>query len=140
MHTQEMMRAHPQLRGNIDDALIRCIEECYDCTQSCVACADASLGEKELADMLQSIRLCTDCADVCAATGAIATRCSGSDETVIRVMLEACTTTCAVCAEECEKHAKMHEHHRICAEACRSCEEACRKAMQSIPPMRSMAH
>jgi hypothetical protein len=73
-----------------------------------------------------------DCADVCAGTGAVATRRSGSNEIVIRTMLEACATACRLCAEECERHATMHEHCRICAQACRDCEDACRKAMQSM--------
>jgi hypothetical protein len=140
MHTREMISAHPQVRGNVNDALIRCIDECYDCVQACVSCADASLGEKDVSGLVQSIRLCMDCADVCTATGAVATRRSGSNEMVIRAMLEACVMACGRSAEECGRHAKMHEHHRICAEACRTCEEACRTAMHSMAPMQSMAH
>ncbi|TWA93162.1 hypothetical protein FBY14_102338 [Azospirillum brasilense] len=81
---------------------------------------------------MQCIRLNVDCADVCTATGSVATRRSGSNEAVIRAMLEACATACRLCGEECENHAKMHDHCRICAEACRNCEEACRKAMQTM--------
>jgi hypothetical protein len=132
MHTREMMSAHPHIRGMIDDALIHCIEECYDCAQACISCADASLGEKDLADLIQSIRLNMDCADVCTATGAVTTRRTGSNETVMRAMIDACVMACGLCAEECERHAKMHEHCRICAEACRSCEEACRRVTQSM--------
>ncbi|MDJ0391010.1 hypothetical protein QMO56_23100 [Roseomonas sp. E05] len=36
-----MIRTHPQVKGNINDALIRCIEECYACAQTCTACAEA---------------------------------------------------------------------------------------------------
>ncbi|MBP2314909.1 four-helix bundle copper-binding protein [Azospirillum soli] len=132
MHAREMISTHPHVRGNTNDALIHCIEECYDCAQTCTTCADACLGEPMVAELVQCIRLNMDCADVCAATGAVATRRSGSNEAVIRAMLEACATACRLCAEECEAHATMHEHCRICAEACRSCEDACRKAMQSM--------
>ena len=34
MHAHEMISTHPQVRGNTNDSLIRCIEECFDCAQS----------------------------------------------------------------------------------------------------------
>jgi hypothetical protein len=132
MHAREMIGTHPQVRGNMNDALIRCIEECYDCAQTCVTCADACLGEKTVADLVQCIRMNMDCADVCSAAGAIATRRSGSNETVIFAILEACTIASRLCADECELHAKMHEHCRICAQACRTCERACQRAAQTM--------
>ncbi|WP_207481972.1 four-helix bundle copper-binding protein [Arenibaculum pallidiluteum] len=132
MHARDMISTHPHVRGSTNDALIRCIEECYDCAQTCTTCADACLGEEHVAELVQCIRLNMDCADVCTATGSVATRRSGSNEAVIRAMLEACATACRMCAEECDRHASMHEHCRICAEECRSCEEACRGALQSM--------
>ncbi|CAO3378083.1 four-helix bundle copper-binding protein [Azospirillum argentinense] len=132
MHAREMIGTHPQVRGNTNDALIRCIEACYDCAQTCTTCADACLGEDQVAELVQCIRLNMDCADVCTATGSVATRRSGSNEAVIRAMLDACATACRLCAEECERHAGMHQHCRICAEACRTCEDACRKALQTL--------
>lgn len=132
MHAREMIGTHPQVRGQANEALIRCIEECYDCAQTCTTCADACLGEDMVAELVQCIRLNMDCADVCTATGAVATRRSGSNEAVIRAMLEACATACRLCAEECGKHAKMHDHCRICAEQCRACEDACRQALQGM--------
>lgn len=132
MHAREMISTHPQVRGNANDALIRCIEACYDCAQTCTTCADACLGEDQLAELVQCIRRNMDCADVCTATGSVATRRSGSNEAVIRAMLDACATACRLCAEECERHAGMHRHCRICAEACRTCEDACRQARQTL--------
>ncbi|MBB3263960.1 hypothetical protein FHW79_001575 [Azospirillum sp. OGB3] len=132
MHAREMISTHPQVRGNTNDALIRCIEACYDCAQTCTTCADACLGEEQVAELVQCIRLNMDCADVCTATGSVVTRRSGSNEAVIRAMLDACATACRLCAEECERHAGMHQHCRICAEACRTCEDACRKALQTL--------
>ena len=29
MHVQEMIATHPHVRGNTNEALIRCIEACY---------------------------------------------------------------------------------------------------------------
>ena len=132
MHAHRMISSHPDVRGNTNDSLIRCIEECYDCAQTCTVCADACLGEEMVQHLKQCIRLNLDCADVCAATGSIASRRTGSNEELIRRMLEACGQACAACAVECERHAEMHEHCRICAEACRRCEQACREAFTSI--------
>jgi hypothetical protein len=132
MHTQEIIGAHPHVKGNINDALVRCINECYDCAQTCIACADACLGEQSVQELTQCIRLNQDCADVCDATGAVATRRTGSNEDLIRSMLDSCAIACTICAEECEKHSAKHEHCRICAESCRRCEEACQEAKRSM--------
>ena len=90
MHVQQMISTHPHVRGNTNDALIRCIEECYDCAQTCTTCADACLGEGMVAELVQCSRLNMDCATI----GAVATRRSGSNEAVIRAMLEACAMAC----------------------------------------------
>ncbi len=132
MHAMEMIRTHPQVRGNANDALVRCIEECLDCAQLCTSCADACLGEAMVQQLTQCVRLDLDCADVCAATAAVASRRTGSNEGVIAAMLKACETACRVCAEECERHAPHHAHCRICAESCRRCERACAEAAGSM--------
>ncbi len=132
MHAQEIISRHPDVRGNTNAALIRCIEECFDCGQICTSCADACLGEDMVQQMKQCIRACLDCADVCLATGTTASRRTGSNEDVIRRMLEACAAACAACAQECEQHAAHHDHCRICGEACRRCQHACRDALQSM--------
>ena len=90
MHVREMISAHPQVRGNTNDALIRCIEACYDCAQTCTVCADACLAEDTVKNLIQCIRLNLDCADVCAATGQIASRRTGTNELTIKQMIETC--------------------------------------------------
>jgi class 3 adenylate cyclase len=132
MHVHQMIRTHPHVQGSTNDPLIKSIEEALACAQACTSCADACLGEDSVANLTQCIRLNLDCADVCAATAAIATRRTGSNEDLIRNMLEVCAGACSKCAEECEKHAGKHEHCRVCAEACRSCEQACRDAAATI--------
>lgn len=129
MHAQEMISTHPHVQGRINEPLARCIEECFDCAQVCTSCADACLGEDMVKDLTQCIRLNLDCADACAATGAIATRRTGSNEALIRSMLDTCALACRICGEECRKHAGMHEHCRICAELCERCERACMAAI-----------
>jgi len=132
MHAHQMISTHPHVRGNTNDALIRAIEACYDCSQTCTSCADACLGEAMVQHLTQCVRSCLDCADVCAVAGQLGTRRTGSNEALIASMLETCQLACRLCAEECERHAEMMEHCRICAEACRRCEAACREALATF--------
>ncbi len=125
MQAQEMISTHPEVRGQTNDALIRCIEECYSCAQTCTSCADACLAEDMVKSLTQCIRLNLDCADVCNTTGRLATRRTGSDEEMIRRMLDTCAAACQLCGDECDKHAIKHEHCRICAAARRECMQAC---------------
>jgi hypothetical protein len=134
MHAQQIIATHPQVKGSTNDALIRCIEECYDCSQACTSCADACLGEQMVAEMVQCIRSCLDCADVCAATGQVSSRRTGSNEQLIVHMLEACEQACRLCAKECERHAGRMQHCRICGEACAACADACGEARSSRGP------
>ena len=134
MHAMQMIASHPQVRGSANDALIRCVEDCYDCAQACTACADACLGEDMMREMIQCIRTCLDCADVCAVTGALATRRTGSNSAVVARMLAVCEEACRICGQECERHAERMEHCRICGEACRRCERACREAAETLAP------
>src|SRR5213075_1223985 len=57
MHAREMIGTHPAVQGQINDALIRCIEECYSCAQTCTSCADACLSERMVQELTQCIRL-----------------------------------------------------------------------------------
>lgn len=134
MHAREMITTHPDVRGSTNETMVRCIEECYGCAQSCIACADACLAEKMVETLRQCIRLDLDCADICATTGAMASRRTGSNQALLKRMIETCAEACRLCAEECARHAGEHEHCRICAEACRSCEQVCREAARSINP------
>jgi len=94
MHAHQMISTHPDVRGHTNDVLIRCIEECYDCAQVCISCADACLAEHMVQELRQCIRLNLDCADICATTGKIATRRTGSNEELTRLMLQAWATAC----------------------------------------------
>lgn len=132
MPAREMIAAHPDVRGNVNDALLECIEQCYSCAQTCVSCADACVAEEMVQQLRQCIRLNLDCADICAATGAIASRRTGTNEKVLRQMLEVCLTACRACGEECARHASHHKHCQICAEACQRCEAACQQAAMTI--------
>jgi hypothetical protein len=68
-------------------------------------CANACLAEDMVQQLRQCIRLNLDCADVCVATGALASRRTGSNEPILRQMLQTCAAACQVCGEECQHHA-----------------------------------
>jgi len=82
--------------------------------------------------MVTCIRLCWDCADVCAAAMGVVSRQAGYLPNVTTPLLEACIAVCKSCGDECEGHARHHEHCRICLEACRRCERACRELLEIL--------
>lgn len=132
MHAREIIEAYAEVRGKDSHAVLRCIEECYGCVLACLSCADACAADPAAGQLRQCIRLGLDCADVCFATGALASRRTGSNERILLQMLDVCADACDVCAKECERHAQRHEHCRLCAESCQRCRSACRLAMQDI--------
>ena len=93
--------------------------------ETCTACADACLAEREVSHLIACVRLNLDCAAVCTATGSITAR---SNKAGHRQLLEAqlanCIAFCRACADECARHA-MHRHCLVCAEACTNCADAC---------------
>ena len=122
----QMLATHPKVgSAAAQDTLLRCIEACVECAQACTACADACLGEDMVAELVTCIRRNADCADICAATGAVLSRQTEPEAATVRALLEACRMACASCASEGEQHADMHEHCRGGAESCRRCEQAC---------------
>ena len=127
-----MMQSSPT-QPKIDRTLLeQCIKACFDCTQTCVACADACLAEQQRDMLLRCIRLDLDCAAVCNATGYIISRKTEFDVGVARAVLQACAQVCRICGDECERHAQHMEHCRICAQACRRCEQACNQVVAAL--------
>jgi len=132
MHTKEIIATHPDVSGSINQSLITAVDAAYDCAQTCTSCADACVAEDMVARLRQCIRLNLDCADVCDAFARLGSRRTGSNEEVIRKLLEACITACRLCGDECQRHASQHEHCRVCAESCRGCETACQSALRNL--------
>jgi hypothetical protein len=132
MPTKEIIATHPDVRGNVNQALIDAIDAAHACAQTCSSCADACLAEEMVAQLRQCIRLNLDCADLCAAVAAVGSRRTGSNEQVIKKLLDACVTACGLCGEECERHAGRHEHCRVCAGSCRTCATACQSALRTM--------
>jgi hypothetical protein len=132
-HAQEMLETHPRALGVEIGVLAACIDLCFDCAQSCTACADADLGEPDVDTLIACISLCRNCSDICTSTGRVLSRQTEFVPELARVVLQACIEACRRCGAECERHAHHHEHCRICAETCRRCERACGDALSALP-------
>jgi hypothetical protein len=113
--------------------IIARVDACAECASACSACADACLGQEEVANLRECIRLNLDCADVCAATGAVVSRLTRPHRTPMKALLHACIEVCRTCGGSCASHAGMHSHCRSCAEVCRNCELACAALLDAVP-------
>lgn len=129
----EMLKTHPNRPHTQFDAIAECLSAAAECEQVCVACADACLGEDEVASLRQCIRLDQDCADLCAATARMLQRQARPDPALWKLTLEACAQACRSCGEECGLHEAHHGHCRVCREACNRCERACMDLLQALP-------
>lgn len=128
-----MLNAYPGPLGRIDqDAFVRCIQECLNVTQVCVACADACLADSDRADLARCVSTCLDCADIAGTTVRVVSRHSGYDAAVVQAILGTCIEACRSCYDECRKHALEHDQCRICADACHRCVHACRELLASM--------
>jgi hypothetical protein len=130
-YARQILDTYPRTLDVDASLLASAIDAISDCAQACQADTDADLSEQNLAEMVTCIRLCLDCTDVCAATGAVLSRLAGYDPAVTRPLLQSCIAICKSCGDECEQHAHM-PHCRICAEACRRCEQACRDLLNAL--------
>jgi hypothetical protein len=114
------------------EPLAATIDALNDCAEACMADTGCDLREENVAEMVDCVRLCLDCANVCVATAAVISRQTKCNMSVIAPLLAACVEACQSCGDECERHAQMHGHCRVCAEACRSCERACRDILGAL--------
>jgi Domain of Unknown Function (DUF326) len=131
-YARQMLSSYPRTFNRDAGVLAATIDALNECSQACTADADDDLVEQNLPELVKCIRLCLDCADVCAATINVTSRQTEYDPNVTRPLLEACAVICKSCGDECEHHAAMHEHCRVCAEACRRCEQACRDLLAAM--------
>ena len=53
MTVREIIERHPRPIGLDGDVLLRCIDECFDCSATCTSCADACLGESDVPDLVR---------------------------------------------------------------------------------------
>jgi hypothetical protein len=128
----QMLDAYPRAVNVDTGVLAATIDALNDCAQACTADADSDLSEQHLPELVTCIRLCLDCADICAATVRVTSRQTEDDASLAKPLLQACAAACKSCGDECERHAQMHKHCRVCAEVCRRCEQACRELLAAM--------
>ncbi|MCJ7422191.1 four-helix bundle copper-binding protein [Sphingomicrobium astaxanthinifaciens] len=128
MSIRKMISLHPDVQGHNNEPLGDAVHHAMYCAMMCMSCADACSAEEM--DMTQCVRSCSDCSDVCTATARLGARRAGSNEAVLKEMLELCARVCDACARECEGH--DNPHCTLCAQICRECAEDCRKAAMTI--------
>lgn len=128
MSIHEMISRHPDVAGQLNEALATAARHAMFCALMCTSCADACVAEEM--DMAQCVRSCLDCADVCTATSRLAVRRTGQNVEVLRAMLELCARVCDACAAECERHG--HGHCELSARMCRECAADCRAALATV--------
>lgn len=128
MSLSKMIGLHPDVQGEVNEALVTAARHAMLCSLFCTSCADACVAEAM--EMRDCIRTCLDCADVCTAAARLAVRRSSQDIAMLRAQLGTCLRACELCAAECERH--DHEHCRLCAVMCRECAEDCRAALPTV--------
>jgi hypothetical protein len=134
MHILEIMKTHPGSATETALPLVQCIEACFDCGQTTVACADACLAEPTPGDLARCIRINGETSDIAIVTGRLLSRRLPSNPLIWERQLEACAVAARMCAEECERHAPRHDHCRVAAAACRKCETAVGALLSAYRP------
>ncbi|MGK7650983.1 MULTISPECIES: four-helix bundle copper-binding protein [unclassified Roseovarius] len=130
MSIEKMISEHPDVAGRLNEPLAKAVRHAMYCAAICNSCADACLAEDDVEKRVDCVRHCMDCADICAATYRVATRRTGSNQSVLRSMLELCASACDACEEMCSHHDDAH--CKRCAQMCRECAEDCRTAAENL--------
>ena len=112
---------HPSLHG-IDHEMLRCIEQCSTCHQTCLATVTHCLEMGGDHAEASHIRLLLDCAQICQTSADFMLRRSPLHTATCHV----CAAICERCAEDCARF-RDDEVMAACAEACRRCAESCRQ-------------
>src|SRR5688500_6224425 len=123
---EHMMTTTPNRARLSERTLAVCVRACAEAELACIACADACLGEADVARLRKCIRRTLDCADICHATSRVLERTYAEDLDLLELQVKACERACASCAAECHLHEMDHEHCETCGQACRAAEAACR--------------
>jgi hypothetical protein len=108
--------------------LQRCIEECGNCQETCLATVAHCLSLGNHTDP-QHIRTLLDCAEICQTAANFMLR--GSE--LHNHVCGACAEICEACAHTCQAIAGGDEQMNRCVEACRRCAAACREMARLSP-------
>jgi hypothetical protein len=110
-----------------DEHFATCAKACAACTLACESCFNhcAALVGEGKKDHAKTMRLCLDCAEVCAASAKLVSR----HGPLMVTACEACAKACETCAAACDKFGS-DKHMAACAKACRDCAKACKEMIK----------
>lgn len=112
----QMLQARPDERS-VDHAVLgEAIDSLSEAVVATTNCADSCLVVEP--PVIECVQVCSDAADVAAATARVLSR-TGPTVEGSRRLVDAAAMILSECADECERHADHHSHCRLCAEACR---------------------
>jgi hypothetical protein len=131
-YASQLLDSYPRTINVDAGILTAAIDALTDCAQACTSDADDDLSEPNVGELVKCVRLCLDCADICATTAGVTSRQTDYDANVTRLLLQACVASCKSCGDECQRHAMMHAHCQVCEQACRRCEQACRQLLDAM--------
>ena len=127
-----LFRSHPEKPRHLDE-LSRCIDACFNSVETCTACADACLAERDIEHLVACVRFNLDCAAICNAAGNIMSRSRTVQHgPLLEALLTNCVAFCRACARECSRHADRHEHCQLCADVCTLSVEACNSMLNTL--------
>ena len=95
-YARQLLDTYPRTFDVDAGVLAAAIDALNDCVQACTADTAADLSERNVTEMVNCVRLCLDCADICVATVGVTSRQTEYDATVINLLLEACAASCAI--------------------------------------------
>jgi hypothetical protein len=118
----------PRGGGEPESALTQAVHRALTCAVQCTSCAEA--GVEQVMRLPEHLRDGPEVGSVCEALAWLATRQNGSNEAVLKGMLEACATACDERVAFCERF--DHPHCIQSAEVARACARDCRTAVESF--------
>jgi len=127
VHAQDSKKSDSGSEHHHDNHFDPCAKACTDCQLSCHSCHHhceelVVAGKKE---HVKTMRLCSDCGDVCAIAANIVSRQGPLSVTVC----ESCAKACDECGKACAQFPD-DEHMKKCADECKKCAAACRQMIQ----------
>ncbi|HEY5710643.1 MAG TPA: four-helix bundle copper-binding protein [Allosphingosinicella sp.] len=114
--------------GAPESALTKAVRSAVTCAVQCTSCADA--GVEEVMSLPQHLRDGPEVGSVCEALAWLATRQSGTNEAVIKGMLEACATACERRVQFCAGF--EHPHCSQSVQSAEDCARDCRVALDGF--------
>lgn len=130
MSIKEMIREHPQVGDDYNDALGEAVKHTMYAAAIINSCADACLAEGNVSERIECIRRCMDASDACTAFYRMASRRTGGNVTAIKAIGLATIVACEQCLEHCSMHDDAH-----CKRCARICKEVVRDVKAALDDM-----